>query len=293
MNRHILFLISLPLLFGWISSSEGVSQTVQSKSLLPFPIPQKENALQYGTLQDLYPYNPHVPLEVWDAVKPYFFPTNHPLKRSLDELFSNTRVTLSPETFKKAGFHVRVRKIDNIFASKHKKLKGLIVKAYLDTQPVHDDWALWLQREHGAELIRQCIKRYGYEHLCAVPTKWIYPLPLDPSPPSNSTYIRKNFILIAEDMRILSRERNADTYRYYITEEHLDALYVILTEAGLIDSIYISNIPFNKDGKIVFIDTEHYGKGPIRYEELFRRLSPKMQLYWESLILNGGPRKKS
>lgn len=251
---------------------------------------QIPDSLIYRSSDHDYPYNPFVPLPIWDIVQPYFLPENHPLKKKLDAIFKASRVTLNVETFKTAGFlHVKERKIDNIFACKHPDLKGILVKTYLDTQPITDDWNRWLGRIMGSDIVRDCIKRHGYEDLFDVPFKWVYPMPMKPLSIDNPAYVRKNFVLIVEDMRLLSYDENVWAYKAKITRDHLDALYTLLTECGLLDSIYISNIPFNKDGKMVVIDTEHYHRWPIPYDKLTFRFSVPMQAYWQELIRNSGP----
>src|SRR5205085_2684107 len=68
----------------------------------------------------------------------------------------------------------------------------------------------------------------------------------------------KRYILVVEDMHLLSSSENADAYVLDMNKAKLNALYIMLTENLLIDSIFIDNIPFCKDGKIAFIDTEHF-----------------------------------
>lgn len=235
-----------------------------------------------------YTPDPLIPLELWHQLEPYFLPEEHPIKRKLDRLFSNQRATLSEETFRKAGLgKVKKRKPTNIVFGQSPFLKGIVIKAFLDTQPPLPEWENWLKRIEGSRCIRQCIKRHHYKQF-KVPHKWIYPLPAHPSPPLQYSHSRKYFILIAEDMDILNRKENLKAYRERMTKECLNQLYVILTEEGLIDSIYPDNVPFTKDGKLAFIDTEHYHKTPIKYHQLLHFLSPAMQNYWQQLIDQSG-----
>lgn len=237
-----------------------------------------------------YTYNPYVPLELWDYLQPYFLPENHPIRTKLDKIFKHERVILSKETFEAAGFSkVKMRAPTNIIIGKHPALKGFILKVYLDSQPPVVEWANWMDRITGAEGIRSCIKRHSYQKHFKVPRKWIYPLPANPSPPDDTVYDRKNFILVVEDMHILSYTENKEAYRKKMTPELLNALYTILNEEGLLDSVYIDNTPFTEDGRIAFIDTEHHHKGPIIYEKLTGFFSPAMQQHWQRLIENGGP----
>ncbi len=227
--------------------------------------------------------NPLVETHVWQQLEPYFLPDNHPLKPKLDRLFHKKRVTQSRQTFEAAGFaKIKIREPTNLIIGRHPELTGYLLKVYLDTQPPVCEWSNWLKRIEGARSIRSCLKRHRFHHF-VVPKKWIYPLPEEPSPPFSSHYHRKNFILVVEDMRILKGEENKKAFKDKMTPEILDELYVILTEEGLIDSVYLDNIPFTKSGKIAFIDTEHHHLQPIKYEKLTRYFSPDMQAYWQAL----------
>lgn len=237
-----------------------------------------------------YQKAPHTPQEIWDQVKPFFLPDNHPLKPKLDAIFSGSRVLLSLDGFKKAGFsQYKMRPWSRAIVAKHPKLPGVVIKAYLDTELVHADWERWLSRVAGAHSIRLAIGRHGYEKLFKVPLKWIYPLPAQPSPPLSAEYSRKDFILIAEEMDLISKNDNLNAWRMQITPEILDAIYTLIKEEGLYDSLIASNIPFTKDGRQTFLDTEHHHHWPIHYEKLGTYLSPPMQLYWNMVINNHGP----
>jgi len=230
-----------------------------------------------------YPYNPYVDIETWDKLKPYFLPYDHPIRPVLDKIFASERVTLNRESFEAAGFKLRPPKNPtNLVVGKHPRLKGYLVKSFLDIQTVCE-WDNYVKRIDGAQSIQQCIENHGYQKDFKVPKKWLYPLPSDSSSPDDPQYQRRNFILLVEDMHILGHRANTSYYKNRITPEKLDALYVILTEVGLIDSLFKGNIPFNKSGKINFIDTEHHHLWPIKYERLLKCLSPKMQTYWQNL----------
>ena len=120
-----------------------------------------------------------------------------------------------------------------------------------------------------------------------VPHKWIYPLPADPSPKEKEGIYRKNFILVTEEMDILSRKKNRKAYNKRITKKHLIALYTLINECGLLDSVYADNVPFCKDGKMAFIDTEHsLNEPPYPLAFIGQYLNDEMLGYWEQL-LNG------
>lgn len=231
-----------------------------------------------------YPYNPYVPIEIWTLLQPYFLPTDHPIKTKLDRIFHQKRVTVCEETFVEAGFQItRRHRPLNAIVTGHKQLKGYLVKVYLDSQIALPEWQLFLNRIKGVEVIQACLKKHGYLHF-ALPCKWIYPLPAEPSPPLNGLYNRKNFILVVEDMHILDRKDNERAYKRKMTPHLLTTLYTVLKECQLTDCVYIGNMPFTKYGTIAFVDTEQFLNGLPDFNRFKKYLSVPMQQYLDQLI---------
>lgn len=243
------------------------------------------NAIEVDT-SGAYPRNPYVSEDVWDQVSPYFLPEDHPIRPILDQIFSYYRVTLSIKSMKKAGFiHPKPRKWTHLIVTKHPDLPGYIFKLHLDAQRHYKkkpEYIHWIKRIQGAHAIDKKIQKYHWEHLFKVPEKWIYPLPEEPSPPKE--FIRKNFILVEEDMDIFDDKENYGKWRSdWITADKLDSIYIILEELGLHDCAKPDNIPFSKDGRISFIDTETTQEWPVLYKKLTHYLSPPMRSYWKHL----------
>lgn len=230
-----------------------------------------------------YTKSPYIDSQLWQELESYFLPEDHPIKPNLDTIFSASRVSFSSDTLKKAHFHFKKSRTPrNLIAAKHSKLKGYIVKLFTDDQGVCEEWQNWIKRIHGANAIRNAITRHKAEHLLKVPQKWIYPLPVEPSPPPGSH--RTHFILIVEDMRILKLSSSLAFWRSIAVDQPLlGALHCIIQEEGLFDSIYPVNIPFCKDRRVAFIDTEHAQEWPIRFYELSPYLRREMQIYWDQL----------
>jgi hypothetical protein len=237
-----------------------------------------------------YEVNPYVSAEIWERVRPYFLPENHPIRPKMDRLFRKHRVIQTPEDFKKAGFkRFHPGHWSRVMASAHPELQGYFIKAFADTElRIKNDWLKWLHRIEGAESIRACINRHHYRSLMKVPHKWIYPLPIHPSPPENSRYLRKNFILVAEDMRIEEHSKNNKLYRKKMTPKLMEAVYTVYQEEGLYDSVYPFNVPFCKDGKLAFIDTEFHHRWPVPFHKLTSHFSSELRNYWTQLTHNGG-----
>jgi hypothetical protein len=218
-----------------------------------------------------YDYNPAIETEVWLSLEPYFLPEDHPIKEKLDLFFQKKKPLQSFKTFKAAGFQkAKLRKATNIIVGKHPLFRGCLFKVYLESQPVEKEWENWTKRIEGANKIRACIKKHQYTRF-TVPQKWIYPLP------SYSSQ-KRHFVLIVEEMPILPHQDNLKKFRT-IGEDHLDQLFCIILEAGLLDSVYPDNIPFTMNGKIAFIDTEHFGFLPeeIPFKKLLPYLSSEAQ----------------
>lgn len=239
-----------------------------------------------------YARSPYISEEAWREVQEYLLPVDHPIKPALDRIFRESRVTASHEAMEDADFSFDIPRGDRrLTAAKHSKLKGYLVKTFLDTQnTANEEWKIWIHRIKGAKIIQESIEKHGFEHLLKVPKKWIYPLPADPSPAPGTPY-RQNFVMIVEDMHILNVVKSKDKFMKALDKEFMDALYVVIKENLLIDSIYIDNIPFCSDGKIAFIDTEHYRTDikPLKLHRMTKYFSPIMQEYWIKVMKHGGP----
>ena len=217
-------------------------------------------------------------------VKSYLLPSHHPSKAILDDIFTKSRALGSVKSMQKAGFsHPKPRKFTHLIVTRHKALPGYIIKAYLDPQRYPKDkpeYNMWIARIQGAQRIKQAIKKNGWQNLFKVPQKWIYQIPDTPKPSVDLP--SKHFILIEEDMELAPPKVNKTLWRgEKVTPLLLDALYLLLEEVGLHDCAKPDNIPFCKDGRIAFIDTQSHDEWPVDYKKLNRYLSSPMQTYWK------------
>jgi len=237
-----------------------------------------------------YEPNPYVDPQVWEELTSYFLPEDHPIKNKLDSIFKKRRVLKSIGSLHAAGFRFLKNSQDKIIVVKHDELKGFLIKMYLDDSS-EMEWVWWKKRVDGSKVIANAIQASGYEHIFKVPKKWIYPLPAQPSPASSDRIFRKNFILVVEKMDILSDRSNKKAWKKKMNRPTLEALYTIIMENLLLDSVYADNTPFCKDGKIAFIDTEHTldTTQPIPIWAVGHYLSEEMLDYWEHLLIHGVP----
>lgn len=234
-----------------------------------------------------YVKNSAISDSVWEQLQPYFLPVDHPIKAKLDAIFQKSRPIENYESMRAAKFSCRDRG-NRIIVAKHSKLKGFLVKTFLDTHEVIDEWRVWVRRIQGVHQIQESIDRHRYGDLFKTPKKWIYPIcscdaQIDAPYP-------KYFILVVEDMRIYGYLKNSAKFFHLMNKKRMEALFNILTENRLIDSCFIDNIPFCKDGRMAFIDTEHFNvyDKRMRYPLLTSKFSPNMQTYWNHLIQQSG-----
>lgn len=228
--------------------------------------------------------------QTWKTAAPHIIPDEHPAKRTLDKIFEKSRAIASEEAMLKAGFQILPMIDKRKIVAMHPALSGYLVKTYLDCHHLaRSDWKIWLHRVVGAKSVQACLDRHDFNDIMKVPQKWLYPLPAKPKPDLDPG-LRREFMLVVEDMHPLKEIKNKQKYKR-ITREQLDALYTVLKENLLHDSIYIHNIPFCKDGKIAFLDLEHHNSTSrrVRYERLTKNFSKELQGYWEQLINQGGP----
>jgi hypothetical protein len=232
----------------------------------------------------------HIPMSIWEAVTPYLIPEDHPMKNSLDEIFSaKRRVVHSSDTLKKAGFkNTRPGKWTSTIVAKHPKLTGYLVKMYTDDQKNKIDWAKFLDRVRGSKAVQEAVDAHDWHDLFKVPQKWIYLIPENPAPPAGRP--RKNFILLVEDMDLISKKANLRKWeRSDLPKKFLNAVFILLKEVGLRDSVYAFNLPFSTDGRIAFVDTEYYHMWPVHYRSLLQYLSQGNREYWKQIINNKYP----
>lgn len=245
------------------------------------------------SIAETYEKSSYVEDWIWNEVEPYLLPEKHPIKKPLDQIFTKTRASYNMKSLKEAGFSMKKPTHNNfMIVASHPKLKGYLLKLVTDRRLVSDEWFDWYERVIGAREIQKAIDKRGFQHIMSVPKKWLYPLPEHPAPPKNGH--RKNFILVVEDMKILSHEDNDFWYRSIaMTYERIDALYLIMQDVGLYDSVFAFNVPFCEDGRLSFIDTQWYHDWPINFEKLTDSFAPHMQEYWRALIRNNGPSAES
>jgi hypothetical protein len=235
---------------------------------------------------DAYERPAHISEKVWEEVLPYLLPEYHPAKPVLDRIFSSSRAVFNSQSMEDAGFvKADVRPWTCLMVTRHPELEGYIIKTFLDSQynrKVKLDFEYWIMRIEGVKAIENLLDENHWHHIFKVPNKWIYTLPEDPAPPSG---IRKNFILIEDDMGILDKEANKKAWKSKrMTKEKLKKFFTILETIGLSDCAKCDNVPFCTDGRIAFVDTQTSNSWPIDHKKFTKSLPPELQDYWKELI---------
>jgi hypothetical protein len=223
------------------------------------------------------------PVEAFVRVAPYMIGEDHPIKDELDAFFSQERWIFNEKTLKSAGFSSYTpRRYSRVVVAKHDLFPGYVFKMYMDVQRYQSgvpEWELWALRVEGSNLVRDLVSEMGWENDIKTPHKWIYCLPADPKPPKG--YVPKRYILVQEDMDLLSSEDNIAKWGSdEVTHELLDKVYYVLKTVGLYDCAKIHNVPFAKDGRIAFIDTQGFNSDDVSWEGLNNYLNKDNRAYW-------------
>lgn len=240
-----------------------------------------------GSPLDLFCHDAVSPLDtmpaiVREAVEEHLIPQEHRVKKALDKLFSKSRFINSIKKMKKAGFKVIKRQPSGMVVARHSEIKGYVIKTFLDGEPI-PDWLCFAKRAEGANLIREWIANNNGGSYLKVPKKWLYIIPEYSRKKEGIYYM--GFLLVAQDMKPLGSRANRQAFYKRPNEQTVQLLHDILLQNRLIDSIYIDNIPYCDDGKIAFLDTEHYqtNRKRVKLELLIRFFSPSMQNRWRQL----------
>lgn len=179
-----------------------------------------------------------------NPLKEYLLPRNHPLHRELDKLFKRN-VTLNTDN--QSGFYIFLEK-RKLMIIEHPKLKGYLIKKLKDSIPMEKQLNNYIKRIEGAQAVAKFIKKNKLKHI-VVPKKWLYKLPQKHS--GHSSYI-----LIVEKMDLCSPSEVHEKYNQIDYEMLQELCLVVNTFRGL-DS-HAGNLPFTRQNKIAFIDTEKW-----------------------------------
>jgi len=175
-----------------------------------------------------------------------------PTKLDLGALFRDEDMFESRRAWSLAGFHVIERSNNGkIMVARHPSVQGLLFKKYTSDIDEKDQTKNYKRRLEGANRLRAFADDRNLAHV-VVPLKWILDLPRVFSRHETA------HVLVVEQLDLLSESQTRDAYQR-IDPHVLADLCVVLFRFRGMDSI-AKNLPFVSDGRIGFIDTEHWDR---------------------------------
>jgi hypothetical protein len=184
-------------------------------------------------------------------------PTDHPLQAQLAFLFHNSKMFKSREKLRQAGFKVLKRMHRGLMVAGHPFLGSYLIKKFVNSIPQNHQLDNFIKRVSGARALRRFIELNGLQHI-VVPQKWIYRLPKQFTDPESH---QRSYILIVEKMDLCSSGKNPKrqiAQRYHTMDlDILRELCIVVYYFRGLDST-LENMPFTRQNKIAFIDTEKW-----------------------------------
>jgi hypothetical protein len=170
----------------------------------------------------------------------------------LGAMFRDTRMFDSRGAWGAAGFTVFNRANNGkIMVAHHSAAPGLLFKKYTSDVSQREQMQNFIRRREGAHRLRAFCDRQRLTRV-AVPHKWILELP--------ERFSRKDtaYILVVEQLDVTSEDQTKKMYQQ-IDPDVLADLCAVLHEFRGMDS-NTKNLPFLSDGRVAFIDTEHWDR---------------------------------
>lgn len=246
------------------------------------------NALQSEAIYPNFDDNPYLDANMRMRILPYLLPQTHPLKPKLDAIFSQFRVTETDASIRSAGFQILFfQNYSFIRVLKHALLPKYLLKVYPDYEmrikEGKEGWEWFVMRCEGACNVQRLIQRKNLKYFL-VPSKYIYPLPVEPAPKLYAQ-TRKPVILVVKDMGLVGDQKSYQAWKN-AKEVHLKELFCILSH-GYSSTFLVNNMPYTIYNKWACIDTEH-PKRTFNYAKVKKYFSSDMQKYWDKLVKKGG-----
>jgi hypothetical protein len=167
-------------------------------------------------------------------------------------LFSEAGMFESRSAWGEAGFQVFNRANNGkIMVARHPSVHGLLFKKYGDDVEQKDQLRNFERRVEGASRLRAFVDSRRLSRV-VVPRKWIFELPRAVSRRD------KSHVLVVEQLDLLGDEQTKAAYER-IELDVLRELCTVLFHFRGMDSNG-KNLPFTTDGRIAFIDTEHWDR---------------------------------
>ena len=174
----------------------------------------------------------------------------------LSKLFFYPDMFDSSRSWQHAGFDVDIGRTGNksdIMVATHPLVPGVLFKKYSNKVSLKNQLENYTRRVKGAQKLRELIDAERLTKI-AVPAKHLYKL--------SSTFSRKgrdDYILVVERFELVDKVTCRQMYGSMDDETLRQLCVVVRTIRGL--SAGLRNMPFARDGRIAFIDTERWADG--------------------------------
>lgn len=169
-----------------------------------------------------------------------------PIIALLPSLFTNRRMFDSYRRFAAEGFRLVEHDEHKIMSGSHKSAPGYLFKKYNNDKDGTKQLVNYMRRIEGARLLRAFIAERGFTRVVA-PRKWLHEL--SPAFPAR-------YLVVAEKLDLVSDSSTRRAYANIGKEQTRELATVLYYFRGLNSTA--SNLPFTRDGKVAFIDTERW-----------------------------------
>lgn len=189
-----------------------------------------------------------------------------PRSSDLSKLFRDPDMFDAPDTWREAGFKILRESANKIVVASHPSVEGYLFKKYVNSgkrEDPADQLENYVTRVEGACKLRALIADRRLRNV-AVPRKWLRELPA-----CFGSRGKPAHVLIVDQLDIVDSDESEREYGRISTDVLRDLIVVLHAFRGL-DST-AKNVPFTSDGKIAFIDTEHWARHSDRAKHKQRR----------------------
>jgi hypothetical protein len=173
-----------------------------------------------------------------------------PAKLDLAALFRDAHMFESRRAWTSAGFQV-VNRVNSgkIMVAQHPSVRGLLFKKYTADVSQDDQTKNFERRVEGARELHAFVTESDLRHV-VIPRKWLIELP--------RPFARKTYVLAVEQLDLASEDQTKTSYQR-VDPDVLRDLCIVLFHFRGMDS-NAKNLPFVTDGRIAFVDTEHWDR---------------------------------
>ena len=205
----------------------------------------------------------------------YALPQTHPFKSTVNFLFADPNVLQDEISLSAAGFITHdIRKRNSMRVVSHPSVPGYLFKLFLRSETSRQRLAwqrdIFIDRCKSARILQKVIRINRMKHF-VVPSKWLIEV---------KTRGFHTYVLMVTKINVLNTKRSERAWKTRASSELLQELHTLLQKVQISPRL-ASNLPYTKEGKFAFIDTE---RRTYDFDILLVYLSRKMQKYWSQLI---------